>query len=104
MDRFWWSTLIYGTEQGVFRGSLELMIELERRHWGELSPNVVFLVTRRRPFRDELSQTRFERLANEYRGLAAANPSTVLIENSGSVAAALQTISQYTVSPTFTSE
>ena len=104
MDRFWWSTLVYGTEQGAVRGSLESMIELERRHWGELSPDVVFLVTRRRPFRDELSQARFERLAEAYRGLASATPSTVLIENSGSVAAALRRICQYTVSHTFTSK
>lgn len=98
MDRFWWSTLVYGAEQGVSSGSLDLMIQLEMRHWGGLSPNLVFLLTCSRPFRDEISPTQFNRLTAEYLSLAEANPSTVLVENNSSVDVALNAILQHIVS------
>jgi len=98
MDRFWWSTLVYGIEQGVPRSSLELMIELELSHWGDLQPDIVFLVTRAQPLLAEISQTRFDMLTREYLTLAARNTSTVLIDNNGSIPAALEVIAEHTFS------
>ena len=46
LDRFWWSTWVYGAAYGVPEYSLETMIELERLHWGQLKPHVLFLVER----------------------------------------------------------
>ena len=44
LDRFWWSTCVYGAALGVPERSLEAMIELERLHWGPIKPDVLFLV------------------------------------------------------------
>ena len=46
LDRFWWSTWVYGAASGVSERSLETMIELERLHWGQVKPDVLFLVER----------------------------------------------------------
>lgn len=46
LDRFWWSTWVYGAAFGVPEGSLEAMIELEQLHWGQVEPDVLFLVER----------------------------------------------------------
>ena len=46
LDRFWWSTRVYGASFGVPERSLEAMIELEQLHWGQFKPDVLFLVER----------------------------------------------------------
>ena len=46
LDRFWWSTWVYGAAFGVPESSLEAMIELEQLHWGQVKPDVLFLVER----------------------------------------------------------
>ena len=47
LDRFWWSTWVYGTALGVPERSLKAMIRLERIHWGQVEPDVLFLVERK---------------------------------------------------------
>ena len=46
LDRFWWSTWVYGAAFGVPERSLEGTIELEQLHWGRVEPDVLFLVER----------------------------------------------------------
>jgi len=46
LDRFWWSTWVYGMHAHVGANSLELMINLEKLHWADVVPSVVFLVKR----------------------------------------------------------
>ena len=46
LDRFWWSTRVYGAAFGVPERSLEEMIELEQLHWRLVKPDVLFLVER----------------------------------------------------------
>ena len=48
LERFWWSTWVYGTALGVPERSLKAMIRLERIHWGQVKPDVLFLVERKR--------------------------------------------------------
>ena len=47
LDRFWWSTWVYGVAYGSPKRSLEAMIELELLHWGHVKPEVLFLVERK---------------------------------------------------------
>ena len=46
LDRFWWSTWVYGSAFGVPKHSLETMVGLEQLHWGHVEPFVLFLVER----------------------------------------------------------
>ena len=66
LDRFWWSTWVYGAALGVPERSLEAMIELERLHWGPIKPDVLFLVERdcRTPDDGVGLQERYRELAN----------------------------------------
>lgn len=54
LDRFWWSTWVYGVAAGINREVLEAMIELEKAQWGIFQPSIAILLRRERPLdRDE---------------------------------------------------
>lgn len=49
LDRFWWSTWVYATLEGVPARSRDLMIELETQSWETIEPEMIFLVLRGEP-------------------------------------------------------
>lgn len=53
LDRFWWSTYVYGVASGASQESLELMIEIEKISWGKVVPDVLLLVDAESPLRDD---------------------------------------------------
>ena len=53
LDRFWWSTWVYGMVSGIRRRVLKAMIHLELEYWNSIFPTAVFLVTRPKPFSKE---------------------------------------------------
>ena len=54
LDRFWWSTWVYGVVGGVSLNVLEALIEAERIQWGWIRPSLVVLLDRDGPIeRDE---------------------------------------------------
>ena len=69
LDRYWWSTWVYGVVDGAAPNVLEALIEAERRAWGRWQPTLVFHVVRSTPLRDEPID-RWEKLRREYDGLA----------------------------------
>lgn len=46
LDRYWWSSWVYGAVAGIPARVLDSMVEIERAHWGPTEPSVVFLVER----------------------------------------------------------
>jgi dTMP kinase len=46
LDRFWWSTWVYGRLAGGDAITLDAMIRLEKRAWGKIKPAKIFLVAR----------------------------------------------------------
>ena len=50
LDRFWWSTWVYGNASAVDRHSLDAMIRVERLQWNGVKPAVVFMVDRAEGF------------------------------------------------------
>lgn len=91
LDRFWWSTWVYGTQAGVRPDTLQAMIELERRHWGEVSPDVIYLLRRARSLREGCSSETFATRSIAYDVLAdqeAKRSSVFRVDNDGSVAEA----------------
>ncbi len=69
LDRFWWSTFVYGIVGGVDRDSLDAMIALELESWTDAKPAVAFLVTRRSPLRREGPDERWRELHAAYENL-----------------------------------
>src|SRR5216683_4860825 len=56
LDRFWWSTYVYGIVSGVDREVLQRMIATEKAAWGALKPTILFLIDRNQPLRPEPSE------------------------------------------------
>ncbi len=77
LDRFWWSTYVYGLDNGVQEPQLRLMIEVEKLAWGTIKPEVVFLVDSGIPLRDdETNSLAWQRKQQAYNRLADSENST----------------------------
>ena len=70
LDRFWWSTLVYGIEDGGDQRTLKRMITVEKACWGTIRPKIALLVTRERPLNAVPDQEKWMRHQAEYRRLA----------------------------------
>lgn len=95
LDRFWWSTVVYGIVGGVDRGILDAMIDLELKGWGEVAPDVAFLVTRQSPLRVEGPDERWRELRDAYGELAreqARRYPVEMIPNEGPLDEALEQV------------
>ncbi|WNG21333.1 nucleotide kinase domain-containing protein [Cystobacter fuscus] len=92
LDRFWWSTLVYGLVGGVDRKVLEALIGVERLLWGPVLADVVFLLRRDAPIERDEPLPRWLRLRDEYDGLAKQERRgypVAVIENVGSLSETL---------------
>lgn len=84
LDRFWWSTRVYGSVSGVDRSVLEAMIDVERLQWGNTQPDVLFFIERS----ESTTGSNGELLHREYRSLyeTERNKYPVLtIQNDGTI-------------------
>ena len=96
LNRFWWSTWVYGMLGNVNQKCLELVIEAERHFWGDLLPSAIFLVRRQEAIRSEHTQETFDRLASLYKELSIREQASGVIhdvENS-ELGASLQSITR----------
>jgi thymidylate kinase len=92
LDRFWWSTLVYGLVGGVDRKVLEALIGVERLLWGRVLPDVVLLLRRDTPIDRDEPLPRWLSLRDEYDRLAKKERSgypVAVIENSGTLSETL---------------
>jgi dTMP kinase len=72
LDRFWWSTYVYGLDDGVQESQLQLMIDVEKSAWGAILPDILFLVDSATPLRDdETNSYAWQRKRQTYNRLAA---------------------------------
>lgn len=72
LDRFWWSTWVYGAVANANRKALAAMIEAERACWGETQPSAAFLITRTTSLREIEVEGRWRELCDTYSELAEA--------------------------------
>ncbi len=80
LDRYWWSTAVYGAVTGVSRDVLADLISAERRYWGAIQPIVLFLIDRTRPWRSTEHTPAWDQLAREYRDLASKERAQYRVE------------------------
>jgi thymidylate kinase len=88
LDRFWWSTWVYGVIASVSKKLLEAMIDVERVAWEGIVPNLAFLVRRSIPLGDAEPITRWFDIAAVYQDLALAERSHYpvhFLDNEGSI-------------------
>jgi thymidylate kinase len=94
LDRFWWSTKVYGLADGSDKRLIENMIRVERTAWGAVVPSTLFLIRRRAPLRAE-PESRWLKWCHLYERLASEEQrrtKIALIDNNDSVEAALEQI------------
>jgi len=71
LDRYWWSTWVYGRALGCSLFSVENIVRIEKNHWGNVIPTMVFLLCRKSPIDEEpssfwnLTVNAYEKLANQ---------------------------------------
>lgn len=70
LDRYWWSTWVYGIDAGAARPTIDALVECERQHWGLLTPSVVVLITRRDSLRPEDAGPAWDRRLALYHDIA----------------------------------
>lgn len=87
LDRFWWSTWVYGIVDQIPADILEALIAAERLCWGRARPSLAILLDRDEPLdRDENIET-WRRLRNTYRKLSeqeAISYPVEIVRNTGS--------------------
>lgn len=69
LDRYWWSTWVYGIVDGANRKVLESVSRLERRLWAQIEPSPLFLIQRKIGRRSSERVERLELLEREYAAL-----------------------------------
>ena len=97
LDRFWWSTWVYGRITGVKPKALRHMVKLEGTYWGRVRPAVVFLVRRGSAGSSATAEDR-ARLMHEYDILAEREHGKYrihVIDNDGTLAAAAKRVLEW---------
>ena len=67
LDRFWWSTWVYGRAASVESSTLDALIQAERLHWRDIKPDGLFLIDRSN---DEVDQDARSPLREGYQVLS----------------------------------
>ncbi|MDP3071123.1 MAG: putative DNA base hypermodification protein [Opitutaceae bacterium] len=94
LDRFWWSTWVYGIVAGASATSLKAMIDVEHCHWGTVRPAMAFLILRDKGRANDKAVERRKRI-EEYQRLAANERNDYpvrIITNDGTLPASLKKI------------
>jgi dTMP kinase len=71
LDRFWWSTWVYGVASGAQKSTIEALIASEIEHWGHTLPAVLLLITRQDSLRQSDAGELWQRRMDLYREVAA---------------------------------
>jgi thymidylate kinase len=91
LDRYWWSTFVYGVADGIPRDVLCALIQAEKLLWGSRLPTVLFYVARKQPLRAE-PLDKWLRWSELYRELVESEKNSYpidIIENEVSLQAAI---------------
>jgi dTMP kinase len=94
LDRFWWSTSVYGQLYGLDKTLVESIIAPEIHIWGEIVPTAVFLLERNVPLEFTVSD-QWLRCTSLYSRLADTQSEkhrVVRVSNDGEICTALAAI------------
>lgn len=95
LDRFWWSTLVYGTVGGANREMLLKMVELEQICWADHAPAAIFLLQRLNQRNSPMTETGWKAVSDEYHRVASqetGNYPIHYVRNDGDVADSLTNV------------
>ncbi|MES2982601.1 MAG: hypothetical protein V4727_09835 [Verrucomicrobiota bacterium] len=100
VDRYWWSTWVYGVASGVAQTTLSHLIEAEKAVWGDYLPDCAFLISRPVSLNEDTSS--WASLSSLYRSIASQESHFYPvhnIENILTVELAVSAITEFIYSP-----
>lgn len=98
LDRYWWSTLVYGKAAGIKEKQLRKILKTEMDEWRPIVPSAIFLVTRAASFRLEseaIVREKWERINQAYKEFALNeqhDAPVYIIDNSSTIEGALNEV------------
>ncbi len=95
LDRYWWSTLVYGTAAGVPLDILRALIRAERAVWKKVTPTAAYLICRTLPLhlQADAEWQRLKELYNDLAGDESRHYPVVRVDNDATVEHALEQVS-----------
>lgn len=84
LDRFWWSTWVYGVHAGLRRETVDRLLQFEAYYWGEIQPLILFLIQLPAPHRPSDDIKSHAALNDLYAELSAREATqTTILDNQG---------------------
>lgn len=84
LDRYWWSTYVYGLAGGMEENIIQAIIEPELLHWKDINVKKIFLLERDNRERD-YDEVKDRKIVEVYRELSARESKSILIDNNRSI-------------------
>jgi thymidylate kinase len=91
LDRFWWSTLVYGKVGGISEATLKALIAPELKLWSD-QPTTLFLVDRDTPINRDEDPAVWQKIREQYAKLADQEKSTRRISNTSGLPNVVQQV------------
>lgn len=98
LDRFWWSSWIYGVANQANKRSLKAAIRAEAIHWDRIKPWRLFLVTCNSPFEEQADIVKWKRIDELYKEFAShekVNYPVTIVRNESTPEQAFSRIQKY---------
>ena len=95
LDRYWWSTWVYGQDAGIVEAELDALLTVERLAWLDVAPSPLFLISTLASRDKTIIPSTFESLSRRYKLLAereASSCEVVSIVNDSSIEATMESI------------
>lgn len=84
LDRYWWSTYVYGLVGGMEENIIQAIIEPELLHWKDINVKKIFLLERDNREHD-YEEVKDRKIVEVYRELSDGESKSILIDNNGSI-------------------
>lgn len=82
LDRFWWSTYVYGLASNINKRMVNAIVEPERIYWEKINIDKIFLLERENRLHD-YSEEKEKIIVEQYRNMALKYENTIIMENDG---------------------
>jgi len=70
LDRYWWSTYVYGIANGIKKNLLNKILDLEKIVWNGYKPSAIYLITSKSPYTEQNSIENWKMHRALYREIA----------------------------------
>ena len=98
LDRFWWSTWVYSSVEGVRQPQRDKLIEIELLSWEDIKPTTLLVILRDGPFLDQPANYPWHEILSYYKQLLDSqkgNVNTHVVINDRDIGEAFRSVLSY---------